>query len=106
MSKPFDAAAKSLIDADPLAWIRYFGMNGKAATVVDSDLNLPITADRLIRVSDPEYLAHFELQVSRDDEAEHRYSTYGAMPAQSCRYGTRPPRHICLGNGQAVGNRL
>jgi predicted transposase YdaD len=79
LSKPFDAAAKSLIDAHPLDWLRFFGLEGNAATVLDSDLNLPMTADRLIRVDDPDYLAHFELHGSRDDAAERRYMTYAVM---------------------------
>jgi predicted transposase YdaD len=76
LSKPFDAAGKGLIDWRPLDWVRFCGLEGRSATVLDSDLNLPITADRLIRVADPDYLLHLELHASRDPSAERRYMTY------------------------------
>lgn len=41
MSKPFDAATKRLIEADPLAWVHFFGLpvliGGKRCGQPDAD---------------------------------------------------------------------
>ena len=64
MSKPFDITTKQLVDADPLACLRFLGLPGKSARLLDSDLAISATADRLIEVKDPNYLQHLEFQAS------------------------------------------
>lgn len=65
MSKPFDVATKQLVAADPLAWLRFLGLPGESAELIDADLSAVVAeADRILRVHNPDYLAHFELQAS------------------------------------------
>jgi len=76
---PFDAASKGLIDADPIAWLRLFGLPGETVEPVDSDLTLALTSDRLLRVSSPgktDYLAHFEMQTTYSPSLPHRIMAY------------------------------
>lgn len=82
MPGPFDAASKALIDPDPLAWLRFIGLPGEAAKILDSDLTTALTCDRLLLVSRrggrSDYLAHTELQASRDANLPHRMMAYNA----------------------------
>ena len=39
MSKPFDVATKQLVAADPLAWLRFLGLPGESAELIDADLS-------------------------------------------------------------------
>lgn len=65
MSKPFDVATKQLVEADPLAWLRFLGLPGESAELIDADLATVVAeADRILRVTNPDYLAHFELQAA------------------------------------------
>lgn len=62
MSKPFDAATKQLVQKDPLAWLRFLGLPGETVELVDTDLTSVVAeADRILRVHNPDYLAHFEM---------------------------------------------
>jgi predicted transposase YdaD len=90
MRKPFDAAGKKLVDVDPLGWVRFLGLQGSSASVLDGEMSTPMTADRVIRVSDPDYLAHIELQTTYDTNMGHRLLAYNVaagykfgMPAES-----------------------
>jgi len=74
--KPFDAAAKKLVDVDPMAWIQFLGFRGVRASIVDADFNQPMIADRVIRVFEPDYLANLELQASYDAQICHRLLAY------------------------------
>lgn len=61
--KPFDVATKQLIEADPLAWLRLVGLSGEAVEIINADLATVVAdADRILRVSNPDYLAHIEAQ--------------------------------------------
>lgn len=65
MSKPFDAATKRLVESDPIAWLRFLGLPGEQAELIDADLATVVAeADRILRVTNPDYLAHFELQAT------------------------------------------
>jgi predicted transposase YdaD len=65
MSKPFDAATKRLVEADPKAWLRFLGLPGEEADLMDADLStVTAEADRILHVRNPEYLAHIELQAT------------------------------------------
>lgn len=66
MHKPFDITTKQIVDTDPLAWIRFLGLPGESAELVDTDIAITAQADRLIKVTggvDP-YLLNLELQAS------------------------------------------
>jgi len=61
--KPFDAATKQLIESDPLAWLQFVGLPGAAAVLFDPELSSFVAdADKMLRVTDPDYLAHLEMQ--------------------------------------------
>lgn len=65
MPKPFDAATKRLVEADPMAWLRFLGLPGEQAELIDADLATVVAeADRILRVTNPDYLAHFEMQAT------------------------------------------
>ena len=72
MSKPFDAAIKRLVEADPTAWLHFLGLPGEQAELMDADLATVIAeADRILRVTNPDYLAHIELQASYNERVKH-----------------------------------
>jgi predicted transposase YdaD len=80
MSKPFDAATKRLVEADPLAWLRYAGLPGDAAELMDADLSaITSEADRILHVRAPEYLAHIELQASYQTDMGERVLVYSVL---------------------------
>jgi hypothetical protein len=61
VTKPYDAATKSLIERHPADWLRVLGMPTGTVEVIDADLATVTTeADRVLRVTDVEtpYLAH------------------------------------------------
>lgn len=79
VSKSYDSGAKSLIDIDPIAWVRFFCLPGERAEAVDSDLTTSLTSDRLFRIVTPgeqDYLLHVEFQVSYDSRLCHRALAY------------------------------
>jgi len=85
MAKPFDAATKQLVEADPLAWLAYTGLPGKRAELVDADLTTVTSeADRIIFVHDPDYLAHVEMQATYKDDMDIRVLRYNALTY--CKY--------------------
>ena len=78
--KPFDVATKQLIEADPLAWLRLVGLSGSAVEIISADLStLVADADRILRVSDPDYLAHLELQSTYKTDMDDRAFMYNAV---------------------------
>ena len=65
----FDVATKELVWHDPVAWLERFGIAcANAVDVIDSDITtLTATADKVIRVAEPEpYLVDIELQSYHD----------------------------------------
>jgi predicted transposase YdaD len=65
----FDVATKELVWDDPAAWLQRFGIAcASAVDVIDSDITtLTATADKVIRVAEPEpYLVDIELQSYHD----------------------------------------
>lgn len=80
MAKPFDAATKRLVEASPHAWLAYAGLNGERAELIDADLStITSEADRMLRVYNPDYLAHFELNVSYSKEYGDSLLRYNAL---------------------------
>ena len=80
MAKPFDAATKHLVEVDPLAWLRYVGLPGTEAELMDADLSTVTSeADRIIHVRGPEYLAHIEMQASYKTDMHVRVLVYGVL---------------------------
>lgn len=86
MSKPFDVATKRLVEADPLAWLRYAGLPGTTATLMDADLSTVTSeADCILHVNAPEYPAHIELQASYQADMGDRILVYGVLAYAQCR---------------------
>lgn len=80
MSKPFDVATKQLVEVDPLAWLRFLGLPGESAELIDADLSTVVAeADRILRVTNPDYLAHFELQSSYKVDMSDRTLFYNVV---------------------------
>ena len=49
-SKPFDAAAKRLVEAGPAAWLTYAGLQGERAELIDAELTtITSQSDRIMR---------------------------------------------------------
>ena len=58
---PYDVVMKRMVEADPLAFLRFVGLDGSKAELFDAELSTSSPAtDYVLRVHDPEYLAHFE----------------------------------------------
>ena len=84
--KPFDAAAKLMIDAGPGDWLALAGLplpaNGVVVPVDAVLSTVHATADKLLRVgggSPDAYLANFEFQSSPDRMLEPRLLLYNAL---------------------------
>jgi predicted transposase YdaD len=85
MAKPFDAATKRLVEADPLAWLHYAGLPGTQANLIDADFSTVTSdADRVIHVQTPEYLAHIELQSAYKTDMSERVLLYNVLA--HCKY--------------------
>jgi predicted transposase YdaD len=80
MPKPFDVATKHLVEADPLAWLRFLNLPGETAELIEADLATVVAeADRILRVTNPDYLAHLELQASYKVDMGDRTFLYNAL---------------------------
>ena len=81
MPTPFDATTKSLLERDPLAWVRLLGLEGDDADLIDADVaTITALADRVIRVNLPQpYLVHIEFQASYDPEMGRRLLRYNVL---------------------------
>ena len=80
MSKPFDVATKQLVEKDPIAWLRFLGLPGEEAELVDADLSTVVAeADRIFRVRNPDYMAHLELQATYKVDMGDRTFFYNAV---------------------------
>ncbi len=80
MSKPFDVSTKQLVEIDPIAWVRLMGLPGESAELINADLSTVVAdADRILRVHDPDYLAHFEMQASYKVDIGERLLLYNVV---------------------------
>ena len=64
MPHPFDATTKEMIEVDPLGWVRWLGLSGDSAEVINADIStISGDADKVIKVHDVvPYLVHIEMQ--------------------------------------------
>src|SRR5438128_2167855 len=109
MPKPFDVATKQLVEADPLAWLRFLGLPGEEAELIDADLATVVAeADRILRVKNPDYLAHVELQASYKANMGDRTFLYNALAYY--KYGLTIESVVLLlrkeADGPAVSGRV
>src|SRR5437764_15009208 len=81
MPQPFDASTKYLIEAQPADWLEYLGLPRADVDVIPADLStVTAAADKVLRVRAGEpWLAHVELQASRDRELPERHLEYNVL---------------------------
>jgi hypothetical protein len=83
VSKPYDAAGKDLLAADPAGWAAFLGVvrPPDRVDVVDSDLStVTAAADKVIRVKDdPAWLINIEFQSWRDPAVPWQLLKYNAL---------------------------
>jgi predicted transposase YdaD len=80
--RPFDVTTRLLIDGDPESWLRYVGLpvNGLVRPI-DSEVSTVLAeVDKVLHVEAPSpWLAHLELQSSRDRSLPVRLLQYHAL---------------------------
>jgi predicted transposase YdaD len=80
--RPFDASTRALIEGDPVGWLTWLGLpvDGPIQPI-DSDISTVLAAvDKVLRVEAPSpWLAHVELQASRDPLLPVRLLQYHAL---------------------------
>jgi hypothetical protein len=80
--RPYDVSPRSLIEGDPDGWLAWVGLpvNGPVRAI-DSDVSTVLAeVDKVLRIDAPEpWLAHFELQASRDRNLPFRLLQYHAL---------------------------
>jgi predicted transposase YdaD len=82
VSKTFDPTLQELVESYPAAWLRVLGLPVHSPVqVVNADLaTITTEADKVIRVGGPSpWLAHLELQVSRDRGLPSRTFRYSVL---------------------------
>jgi len=82
MPHPYDASTKYLVQNHPADWLSLCGHTTSAKVeVVDADLaTVTAAADRVLRVhEEPSWLAHIELQSSRDPDILFSAHVYNAI---------------------------
>ncbi|MFN8524905.1 MAG: hypothetical protein U0821_17560 [Chloroflexota bacterium] len=92
IDKPFDTTTRQLIEADPSAWLRLAGLRvERDVSIVDSDISTSIAmVDKVLRVERPRpWLAHLEVQTSRDPRLLDRVALYYALLSHRHRLPTR-----------------
>lgn len=80
--RPYDASPRALIEGDPEGWLAWVGLpvNGPIQAI-DTDVSTVLAeVDKVLRIEAPSpWLAHFELQVSRDRRLPFRLLQYHAL---------------------------
>lgn len=83
MSKPYDATAKALLEADPAGWAGWLGVRRPAGivSVIDSDLStVSRAADKVIRVADPDpWILHVEFLSANQVTIGRQMLNYNAL---------------------------
>ena len=82
MTKPYDSTSKFLLEEFPGDWLALAGLTPRGPIeLIDANLStITAEADKVIRVGGPSpWLAHFELQASRDPRIGSRLFRYNAL---------------------------
>ncbi len=82
MAKPYDSTTKYLIEKFPADWLALAGLDVQGPVeLIDANLStITAEADKVIRVAEPTpWLAHVELQASRDLQLGSRLLRYNAL---------------------------
>lgn len=108
MPKPFDAASKYLFEADPAAWLAFFGIEpGGLVSVVDTDLSTVTSdADKVIRIDAAEpWLVHVEVQAGYDADLARRLLRYNVLSRRSATCPAKTCPMCSLGSRSASATR-
>ena len=81
MAKPFDNAAKQLVEAYPGDWLTLANLSGGPVEIIAADVSTVIAdADRVVRVGGTSpCLAHFEFQTTYDPDMPERMLRYNVL---------------------------
>ena len=100
---------KRIVESDPLGMLQFLGLTGASAEPFDADLaTINPQADYILRVTEPDYLAHIEFQSTYRAEMSRRMLLYGAV----AHYNTGLPIESSLillreqADGPAITGRL
>jgi predicted transposase YdaD len=80
--RPFAVATRRLIQSDPEGWLRWLGLPVNGSVVpVDTEVSTVLAeVDKVLRVEAPDpWIAHVELQASRDADLPSRLLQYHAI---------------------------
>jgi hypothetical protein len=80
--RPFDVATRGLIETDPAGWLTWLGLpvDGPVRPIDTEVSTVLAEVDKVLRVeARPSWLAHLELQVSRDRHLPWRLLQYHAI---------------------------
>jgi predicted transposase YdaD len=80
--RPFDVATRAIIETDPAGWLAWIGLPADGPVrPIDSDVTSVLAAvDKVLRVdARPPWLAHLELQTTRDPALPARLLQYHAV---------------------------
>src|SRR5262245_26461473 len=80
--RPFDVATRGLIETDPVGWLRWLGLpvDGPVSPVDTEVSTVLAEVDKVLRIEAPRpWLAHLELQTSRDRDLPLRLLEYNAI---------------------------
>jgi len=107
--KPYDAAAKELVELDPVAWLNYVHISvpdPASVTVIDSDAStITAQADKILRIGgDPPWIVHIEFQAGRDVRLAERILRYNVL--LSYRHEMMVRSTVVLLRKEAEGSKL
>jgi predicted transposase YdaD len=80
--RPFDVTPRQLIEGDPVGWLAWAGLPVDGPVhPIDTEISTVLAeVDKVLRVDGPSpWLAHFELQSSRDPDLPFRLLVYCAL---------------------------
>ncbi|MBY0524657.1 MAG: hypothetical protein K2R98_14735 [Gemmataceae bacterium] len=102
MSKPYDATLKAMLEASPADWTALIGLHAERIAVIDADVSTVTAAtDKVLRLSGPDVVAHFDFQAGPDAILPRRVHGYNALleerhglPVQSVVLLLRPQANL------------
>jgi predicted transposase YdaD len=105
--RPFDVATRTLIETDPAGWLRWLGLPlDGPVQAIDTEISTVLAeVDKVLRIEAPApWLAHLELQSSRDQDLPLRLLEYNAILRR--RHKVRVRSTVVLLRRQADGREL
>jgi predicted transposase YdaD len=89
MHKPYDITMKMLMEQEPVAWLRRFGIEPDGpVSVVESEVStITSEVDKVFKIDGAEpYLVHIENQTSPDPDMPWRMNRYNVLVAKDGEY--------------------